>query len=304
VDGKFIDGLIATWECENIDFKKEYHDNNASFIHDILCLLNASSKENRYLVIGVDDTSRDKVGLSVDQNRKSNAELQDLLRGSNFNRFPDVKINTILYGSIEIDVIEIMNRPDKPFYLIRDKSHNGKTVRSGIIYTRLGDTNTPINGFAQEERVELMWRERFGIGQPPLKRLEVLLESPEEWIAPENDVEMHHRVFPEFNIKEGEIINDPYKEYWTDNFPDKKAYSKKVRVRYFGTLIYSMGFVVCDGGRYKIPIPNLPPLGQMGNYFLERTSIEYKVANLINRMYMGKSGRLYRLLTSVGIDVG
>lgn len=303
MDEAFVDDLITVWECEYVDFKREWHDNNAHLIHDILCLSNAFSKGNRYLVIGVEDQSRNKVGVTDDRNRKSDSDLQDMIEGSSFNRFPDVRLHTIHCHHLEIDIIEIINRPDKPFYLNKDKSHHGKTVRAGIIYTRLNSKNTPIDKFAQEERVELMWRERFGIGEPPLERFTSLLDSPYDWVIPEGDTEMHHRIFPEFNIQEGEKLNDPYREYWTDNFPDKSAYSKKIRVRYFGTLIYSMGFVVCDGGRYRISIPDLPPLGQTGNYFLQRTSIEYKVTNLINRMYMGESDRLYRLLTSVGIDV-
>lgn len=50
-----LDSLLRQREAEWLDFKKEYHDNNASLLHDILCLANSYSNSDRYLVFGVAD---------------------------------------------------------------------------------------------------------------------------------------------------------------------------------------------------------------------------------------------------------
>ncbi|WP_156039421.1 ATP-binding protein [Deinococcus marmoris] len=188
--------LLLKPESEILDFKKEFHDNNVKLVHDILCLLNSYSEENRFLTFGVSD-SKGLYGVAGDANRKNNANIQDLLRASRVNRFPDVIMHNIIHDGKEFDILEIKNRPDKPFFLLHDKAEKGKTLRAGVVYTRLGDTNTPLGESAPEDRIELMWRERFGIGMPPLDRVLRLLEDTEQWERPSEN-ELHHRVFPEF----------------------------------------------------------------------------------------------------------
>jgi predicted HTH transcriptional regulator len=82
-----LDSLLRQREAEWLDFKKEYHDNNASLLHDILCLANSYSNSDRYLVFGVAD-DHSVTGVAADINRKTNANLQDFLRQANLNRIP------------------------------------------------------------------------------------------------------------------------------------------------------------------------------------------------------------------------
>lgn len=186
--------LLLREESETLDFKREFHDSNMKLLHDILCLTNSYSGESRYLVFGVSD-SKSLLGITGDVNRKNNANIQDLLRSSQFNRFPDIIMHTLIHDGMEFDILEIKNRPDKPFFVLRDKTDKGKTLRAGVVYTRLGDTNTPLGESAPEERVELMWRERFGIGAPPLERIARLLNDPEQWERP-SEKEINHVCFP------------------------------------------------------------------------------------------------------------
>lgn len=296
----FIDQLISIWECEYIDFKREFHNDNASLVHDILCLVNSYCPQNRYLVFGVDD-SKVKIGIGGDPKRKRNSDIQDLLRSSGINRVPDVRMHTVNCGTLEIDVLEILNRPDKPFYLTKDKIGGSERVRGGVIYTRLGDTNTPKLESAPEERIELMWRERFGIGIPPIERVAKLLRNFDDWEFPGDEREMHHRIFPEFVIRNGSIINDPFYEEWVENFPDKYAYSYILEIRYFGTLIKSMGFVMCDGGRYKIPIPRIEQSTK--KLYVMKDSIEFETAYVQNRIFRTTGESLSDLFTFVGVEV-
>ncbi len=49
-----------------------------------------------------------------------------------------IKLETIKYQSnIEIDILVIKNNVDKPFFLTKDYSYQGKTIRAGVIHTRL-----------------------------------------------------------------------------------------------------------------------------------------------------------------------
>ncbi|GAA5435058.1 helix-turn-helix domain-containing protein [Deinococcus aquaticus] len=292
--------LISRKESSVLDFKREWHDNNIKLLHDIICLSNAYSDDNRCIVIGIDNSGALE-GVESDINRKNEANLQDMLRSSGLNRIPDLSLIVYSDEIHQYDVIEILNRPDKPFFLTRDRSERGSTMRSGVVYTRLGDTNTPLSESAPEDRMELMWRERFGIGKPPLERFHKLLDDHEKWIYPKDDRELYNSDFPEFHIRLAEKINDPYQESWTDKFPDRYAYSRYIELRYFGTLISALGFVVCDGGRYTIPIPDIDI--NTDNYFIMRQSIKYKTASLINKSFRFTGGTLDGLLDSVGITV-
>ena len=65
-----------------------------------------------------------------------------------------------------VDVLVIEDEPKKPYQLV-DRIEK---VHPYHVYTRICDTNTPINGSAQPHEVERMWRERFGLDAPALER--------------------------------------------------------------------------------------------------------------------------------------
>jgi hypothetical protein len=83
--------LLQQDECEWLDFKKEFHDNNVKLLHDIICLANAIVDKDRYLVFGIAN-SKAIVGIENDVNRKTSADIQDLLKNSNFNKIPKVNL--------------------------------------------------------------------------------------------------------------------------------------------------------------------------------------------------------------------
>lgn len=54
-----IMNLIASkTEGQYWDFKREPHKNNESLVHDILCLANTKHDGDRFLIIGVADSSK------------------------------------------------------------------------------------------------------------------------------------------------------------------------------------------------------------------------------------------------------
>lgn len=280
-----LEDLLSQTESENLDFKQQFHNNNLELLHDIICLVNSYVEEDKYLVFGVAD-DKTVIGVQSDPNRKNNAGIQDLLRQNNFNRIPTIRLQTIEYQpSIEVDILTIKNRPDKPFFLVKDKTYQGKTIRAGVIYTRLGDTNIPLQESAPEAQIELMWRERFGLGRPPLERMKLLLDDFEDWVSINDDTQLYHKQFSEFTVRQGKQINDHFRESWSERFPDISAHSFEVELRYFETIISKETFVTCDGCRYQIPLPKIDISNSERKFYIQENSCAYKIARIFWQYY-------------------
>lgn len=52
-------------------------------------------------------------------------------------------------------------------------------------------------------------------------------------------------------------IVEPFVEPWTQMFQDKHASSVSVQLRYHGAIVFQWVFVVVDGGRYLLPLPEV-----------------------------------------------
>jgi hypothetical protein len=112
-------------------------------------------------------------------------------------------MQTVAVMGHEVDVLTIKNRPDKPFFVTADKDYRGQKIRAGVVYTRIGDTNVPLNESASEEAIELAWRERFGLGLSPMLRAFRLLEEPDKWQEIGGESYFYHQDFPEFTVCKG-----------------------------------------------------------------------------------------------------
>lgn len=154
--------ILTEKESEWLDFKREFHDNNAKLLHDILCLSNAHYDGDRFLVFGVSD-DKTIYGIENDLNRKTNAELHDFLRQINLNRIPKIELTFHQIEAHEVGIIRIFNVPEKPYFVRKDFQVGKFYVRAGVIYTRLSDTNIPHNDTAPEDHIERMWKERIEV---------------------------------------------------------------------------------------------------------------------------------------------
>jgi hypothetical protein len=166
-----LQNLLAQKESESLDFKREFHANNAKFLHDILCLSNSFYEGDRFIVFGV---ANDKSvhGIETDRNRKTSADIHDFLRQVYLNKIPPVALTFHQLAGHEICVLQIANTPKRPYFVRKDFRDGKATVRAGVIYTRLGDTNIPLNESAPEDHIEIMWKERFGLFRPSHIKLE------------------------------------------------------------------------------------------------------------------------------------
>jgi hypothetical protein len=290
-----LSDLLIEDECEWLDFKQNFHDNNVKLLHDIICLVNAKADGDRYLVFGVAN-DKNIVGIENDENKKKSAEIQDLLKQSNFNRIPEVRLYyEKIENSHEIAILMILNRPDKPFFLTKDKQNGKNIIRAGVVYTRIGDTNISLNNSAPEDHIELMWRERFGIGLPPLRRMLMLLDQPDAWEKMDGDRYLYHRDFPEYKIIEGKELNSNFVQEWSEKFLDPHASSFYVELWYNSTILKRSVFVLVDGGKYIVPLPKY--IGK-GKWKISRDSIEYKIASVYTQYYP-----LAKSLPAKGVEI-
>ncbi len=276
-----IDVLLGEQESESLDFKQEHHKDTIDLLHDILCLANAWAESDRFLVFGVKN-DRQVVGVENDANRRTGANVQDLLRASRLNRIPTVSMQTASVLGHEVDVLTIKNRPDKPFFATADRDFQGRTVRAGVVYTRIGDTNVPLRESASEAAIELAWRERFGLGLSPLRRAFRLLEDPDQWQKIGDESYLYHKEFPEFTVVEGQTVVKPFQEAWTKTFPDESAKSYHVEIRYGTTVLRQLLFVSCDGGRYSLPAPKIT---EDGRFEVNRNSLAWRVTQLYKQYF-------------------
>lgn len=132
-------------------------------------------------------------------NRKNQANLIDFVQHVNFagSIRPELEVHTLDFEGKEIDVIRILDKPNKPYYLSSDKDG----IKANHIYTRVGDTNTPKNKSADLYHIEKLWRQRFSLDLTPLERYDLLLEQKDSWVIDMGNKDYaYHKLFPEFRI--------------------------------------------------------------------------------------------------------
>ena len=263
------------------DFKREHHTSKGNLVHDVLCLANAEYAGPRFLIFGVDDTDFSLHDIKGSDRRRTQADIASLFRdnaGKFFqSRFPTFDLCEIAIDGTLVDVLVIENEPKKPYYLVEKI----EKVRAHHVYTRVCDTNTPIDAAAQPHEVERMWRERFGLDAPALERGKRCLEEPAAWTVREENgfVCCHHDVFPEFTLRaasaerhidsnqewtRGEIVSDDNHAIWFE-------------LRYHQTMLRRIHYVSFDNHKKSMVAPVWEPIGEGRFYFYRAGSVEYAV---------------------------
>lgn len=242
------------------DFKKEWYDESkkTDLLHDIICMSNNLANRDAYIIIGVDEKDNYQLkDIKKDSNRKNTQRIVDMLKDKPFagSIRPTVFVQPIDYSGITIDVIVIKNSNTTPFYL--NSRAKGYGVEPYNIYTRIQDTNTPINSSADLDKVEYLWRKRFGLTQTPLERLEVYLSEPENWVnSPEGEMQKYYKYFPEFTIdyrNNGDGRNGY--QYYLFSQTDSSPNWHDIIIKYHQTKLTEIEGVSLDGGRYFTPVP-------------------------------------------------
>lgn len=239
------------------DFKKEWYKDNkkSDLLHDIICMSNNLVNRDAYLIIGVDDDYRVN-DIKGDINRKNTQNLVDFLKDKNFvgGIRPTVIVETLKFGINEVDVIIIKNSNNTPFYL----TTRYKDIEPFHIYSRIQDTNTPVNNSADIDKVELLWKKRFGLLYTPLEQVESFLTDIKGWSnGPYGETDKYYRMFPEFTIQY--TYDDSLKgyEYYLFSQYDNRPHWYNIEVKYHQTVLIAMQGISLDGGRYFTPVPEI-----------------------------------------------
>ena len=267
------------------DFKLQHHGNNAELLHDILCLANVDYTGPRYLVFGIDDQSFSLHSVTDTSNRRSQADIVGLFRdnASKFfqSRTPTFYLTELQHDGKLFDVLVIEDKPYKPYYLVEEYRSKGTKVRAHHIYTRIGDTNTPLPDTAPPHEIERMWRERFGLDKSPLERAQGYLWEPDAWLPMSEDEFMdntfYHRIFPEFTLRVADASEVVARhEEWTrgEIRTDNNA-AGYYKLYYHQTLLNRTRFVIFDDRKKSMVAPGWEPRGTGRFYFYRADSIAY-----------------------------
>lgn len=244
------------------DFKKEWYksDNKGKqdLLHDIICMSNNLDSRDAFIIIGVnEDDNYNLRDVSEDNGRKNTQNIVDFLKDKKFagGLRPTVYVKSYQISGKTIDVIVILNDNNTPYYL----TDNFQGIRANYIYTRIQDTNTPIDRSADIDKVEFLWRKRLGLTQTVLERFEIYLEDYENWNdGPYGEMQKYYKYFPEFtteymSAKDG---RDGY-EYYLFSQTDSSPHWYDIQFKYHQTLLKELLGVALDGGRYFTPCPEI-----------------------------------------------
>ena len=270
------------------DFKRKHHKNRADLIHDVLCLANAKHTGNRFLIFGVDGEDFSLHPINEDPGRRSQADLVGLFRDNakKFfqSKFPEFYLTEIRLDGTLLDVLVIEDTPHKPFYLVEKY----KKIRAHHIYTRISETNTPVNDAAQPHEIERMWRERFGLDMPPLERAKRYLSDPDAW-SPLGDTNFYHTGFPEFTLRvtDAEDYIARHEEWTRGEIRKDNNYAGYYDLHYHQIRLARIRYVGFDDHKKSMVAPDWEPRGTGRFYFYKADSIDYAV----HKFYSTISGR-------------
>jgi len=253
MEKKLIQELIERkTEGEYWDYKQQWYSKKADMLHDIICMANNLTNHDAYIIIGISD-SGELIGVSSD-NRKNQENIITFLRNVDFEGGirPTVYVHTFNFDDKEVDVLEIKNTNHTPYYLNKEYKNDG-IVHAYHIYTRIGDTNTPKTESANIDKVEFLWKKRFGLTLSIKERFLQLLDNLDEWIF-ETEYEGYNNILPEFQIKISETLIDetqqmPERFFFTD----KKYYFQRIELLYHNTVVYRTNLHNYDGGKIALP---------------------------------------------------
>ncbi|EOS7924529.1 putative DNA binding domain-containing protein, partial [Enterococcus hirae] len=105
------------------DFKRSWHKDDVSLLHDIICFSNNLENRDCYIIIGVDENDDfSYYPLDNDTHRKNNNELVTFLRDKKFTGGirPTVILKHLEVNGNNLDVIIVKNTLNTPYTLDED----------------------------------------------------------------------------------------------------------------------------------------------------------------------------------------
>lgn len=282
-EDKIFELIQLKQEGEYWDFKRQWHENKADLLHDIICMANNLTDNDGYIIIGIDEendySTRD---VKFDENRKNTQKIVDFLKDKKFagDKRPTVYVQSIEWTEKFIDVIVIQNNMNTPYYLTGDYKDKEKLLRANHIYTRVMDSNTAKNCNADLDKIEYLWKKRFGINKSALERMKIYLEDKENWKGNELDIK-YYKYSPEFSIhRKFDRDSKGYEVYMLGQI-NQTPYWYDVHLYYHSTLLLTKRAIGLDGGRCFMIAPNGDFVEKERKsyfyYYFIKDSLEYKL---------------------------
>lgn len=252
---KIIKSLIdLKKEGDYWDYKQEWYKDNERLLHDILCFANTVHDKDCYIIVGVSDNG-EIIGVNED-NRMKQVGILDMLANTVFagDNTPEIMVDTIKIEGKEIDVLTIFNTYNVPFYL-KSKCKKYNNIKEGYIYVRTGDRNTPISQNATIQQIEMLWKKRLGLTQPPLNQIVSRLVNKSEW---GQNGDTYYNIFkPEFKLVEEYDDDDGTVtgQFYIYTQTNSRYRYKTLKILCSETILNEFELIVLDSGRYKTPVP-------------------------------------------------
>ncbi len=279
------------------DFKQQFHDNNASLVHDILCLANSEYDDDRYIIFGVNDDFK-VVGLPDDKPIRKQAEIVDLLRNIHFaeNNTPHVQLEYISIDSKEIAVLCINKTRCRPYYLSRDYIIGKKIVRAGVIYSRTEDSNTPLDRCSSPEAIKKMWQERFGLDLSPLDRFIHILPDSDKWDS-DGVSKAFYYPDPIFSLEIENEVQTSHGHFWWQNTEHEKTTKLKYNLKYHDKILKSIDVFYYYSESLFFPIPENETIAYPDNshgprsnfyadiFFFKKNTLKHSLLMYLYRSY-------------------
>ena len=130
-------------EDDTVDFKRQYYHDAKKYdlIKDLISFANASSLEEKYIIIGVDDQTRDIVGVSENA-IPDISDINQIIR-TYCDPFIDIELEQLVVNNKSIAAIVIKNTNlQKPYVVSKDYSYKDKVyLHAGDIFVRKSANN-------------------------------------------------------------------------------------------------------------------------------------------------------------------
>ena len=236
------------------------------------------------IIIGVDEENDFSIcDVTSNKNRKNTQKFVDFFRDKNFagGIRPEVRVESLLLQDKVVDVIVVSSSDNVPFYLSRDF----KVLHANYIYTRVGDTNTPVDRSADPDRVEKLWKKRFGIDKTALQRLQIYLRDLDGWDSADGEQSWFYKTYPEFKIETERDEDRNGYEYYCFSQMDPRPAWYNVYLKCWNTVIQNNSAVSIDGARLFTAVPEINTLGyEIGNFFYSYTEGTFQYD--LNRFFL------------------
>lgn len=294
---QILDLINKGYEGGYWDLKEAWHINKASLLHDIICFSNNLENCDAYIIIGISDNGS-IFDIKKDKHRFNTQQINDFLKSKKFvgGMRPEVIVSSIIMKEKEIDIITIKNSKYTP-YVLQEYYREGKiNVSQGSVYTRIQDTNTPINSTADNDKVEQLFKKRFRIDETPTEKIKYYLEDIKHWKHSDQYRGRYYYEFaPEYSITL-DVKNDTERQdFLCKIFPDASATWQKAELRVYDHVIEEIYHVGLDGYRLHVAVPDFEYIEIQKEKYLKYLHItKYSFTDLLNNFLLSGHSNVHR----------